>query len=69
MVTVADITDATRPQALRDAGYASLQGSAKSKAAKALVRAGVRRWLRMSANRVRTSTSLVRRYMRPSARS
>ena len=39
MVTVADTTDAARPQALRDAGYASLQGSAKSKAAQALVRA------------------------------
>jgi hypothetical protein len=34
-----DTTDATRTQALQEAAYASLHGSAKSKAAKALVRA------------------------------
>ncbi len=41
-MTTEDTTDTTntaRSQALQDAGYASLQGSAKSKAAKALVRA------------------------------
>src|SRR4051812_496055 len=39
MITISDATYAIRAQALKDAAYASLQGSAKSKAAKALVRA------------------------------
>jgi hypothetical protein len=34
---IADIKDATRAQALKDAAHASLQGSAKSKAANKLV--------------------------------
>jgi hypothetical protein len=38
VVKIADTSDTTRAQALQDAAYASLQGSAKSKAAQALVR-------------------------------
>ena len=39
VVTVEDTPETGRSQALKDAAYASLQGSAKSKAAQALVRA------------------------------